>query len=142
MKDVETCKKKKIIVDDEKDIDRAKNLLKKAELRKEFWSKSYDKKYDFLAVEGYYEIIKELLTALINLEGLKSSNHECLIGFFNENFKEYAYEAEMIDTLRKVRNTIDYRGVYSNETYLKNNKLEFKHIIKLLEKLVKKKLKE
>jgi len=142
MKDIKTCKKERIIIGDEKDQDRAKNLLNKAELRKEFWSKRYDKKYDFLAVEGYYEMIKELLTALINLEGFKSSNHECLVGFFNENFKEYDYEVEIIDTLRKVRNTIDYRGIYTNEDYLKNNKLEFEHIIKLLEKIIKSKLKE
>ncbi|MDI6738667.1 MAG: hypothetical protein QME12_09245 [Nanoarchaeota archaeon] len=31
--------------------------------------------------EDYYEIIKELLTALLLKEGLKSDNHECLIRF-------------------------------------------------------------
>ena len=138
MKDFESCKKEKIVVEDEKDISRADSLLEKAILRKEFWSKKHEQKYDFLAVEGYYEAIKELLTALICLKGFKSSNHECLVAFFNENFKEYAYEAEIIDTLRKVRNAIDYRGVYGDESYLKNNKLEFEHIIDLLTKLIKK----
>ncbi|MCK4589672.1 MAG: hypothetical protein KAT77_04455 [Nanoarchaeota archaeon] len=127
MKDFESCKKEGIVIEDERDIDRAKNLLEKAMLRKEFWSKSYNKKYDFLIVEGYYEVIKELLTALVNLKGFKSSNHECLVAFFNETFEKYAYEAEIIDTLRRVRNAIDYRGVYSDENYLKNNKLEFEH---------------
>ena len=140
MKDYKTCINENIVTKDEIDADRAKSLINFANLRNEFWSKKHDKKYNFIVVEGYYEIIKELLTALINLHGLKCSNHECLIAFFRENYPKYEYETEIIDLLRKVRNAIDYRGVFTDNDYLEKNKLEFDHIIELLQELIKEKL--
>jgi len=141
MKDLKSCINEKIILKDETDADRVKSLLKFAELRKRFWSKTYGDKYNFLAAEGYYEVVKELLTALLNLHGRKCSNHECLIAFFRETYPKYEYEANAIDMLRKVRNTINYRGVFTDNDYLKKNKLEFDHIIELLQRLIKEKLK-
>ena len=141
MKDFKSCINEKVIAKDEKDINRVKSLLKFAELRKKFWSKDYGKMYSFLAAEGYYEIIKELLTALLNLHGYKCSNHECLIAFFREAYPKYEYEANAIDMLRKVRNTINYRGVFTDNSYLEKNKLEFNHIIEILQRLIKESLK-
>lgn len=140
MMDFKSCVNEKIIIKEETDSDRVKSLMNLTGTREEFWSKKYASKYDFLAVEGYYEIVKELLTALINLHGLKCANHECLISFFREKYPQYDYESEMIDTMRRVRNAIDYRGVFADEGYLSKNRLEFSHIIELLQKLVKEKI--
>ena len=41
-----------------------------------------------IIAENYYEIIKELLTALLLLSGRKSDNHECLIAFFKKNYPQ------------------------------------------------------
>ena len=37
-------------------------------------------------VSEYYEVIKELLIALLLKQGLKSYNHECLISFFKKEY--------------------------------------------------------
>lgn len=88
--------------------------------------------------EDYYEIIKELLTALLLKDGLKSDNHECLIRFFKVRFPEYEYETETIFKLKDVRNRVSYDGIFVDKSYIEMNKLEFKHIIELLRGLLEK----
>lgn len=137
MRDIDACIKEKIIIEDDKDINRAKSLLNLANLRGEFWKEKYDQRYNFLILEGLYETIKELLTAIINLCGYKSSSHECLIAFFKDRYPDNGYEADIIDTMRKIRNSINYRGIYTDDEFLKKNKLEIFHIIELLQRKIK-----
>jgi uncharacterized protein (UPF0332 family) len=80
----------------------------------------------------YYEVLKELLVALLLKNGLKSDNHECLISFFKHNFPQYEYEAQIMHALKNVRNRVSYDGIFVKEEYINSNKLEFEHIIKLL----------
>lgn len=138
------CLNEKIIRKIEPDKERVRNMLKLIDTRLEFWdpiSKKIDEKFSSLIVEAYYEIIKELLTAYLNLEGLASSNHECLIRYFEKQNPDLNFECEKIDELRKVRNKIDYRGFFVKKEFFDRNKLEYQHIIKLLKKLVNDKLK-
>lgn len=86
----------------------------------------------------YYEIIKELLTALLLKHGLKSDNHGCLISFFNFTFPTYGYEAQIIHQLKNVRNRVSYDGIFVKKSYIESNKLEFEHIITLLNSLLHK----
>jgi len=124
-----------------KDENRAKELLKMAELRHSFWSENdFNKKCVSLVVDGYYEVIKELLTAMLYLEGLKSDNHECLISFLKEKYPEWYYEVDIIYQLKRIRNNITYRGFFVKPEYLNKNQLEFDHIIKTLKKVIQKKL--
>ena len=44
----------------------------------------------------YYEVIKELMTALLLKDGLKSDNHECLISYFKEKYPENEYESHTV----------------------------------------------
>lgn len=125
------------------DKDKAKSLLKMAMLRYEFWNAiKFDKKYVSLAVEGYYEVIKEQLTALLYIAGYKSDNHECLISFLKKNYPQLSYEIGIIYQLKGVRNDIDYKGFFVNAEYLDMNLLEFRHIIETLKKEIEGKLKE
>jgi uncharacterized protein (UPF0332 family) len=84
----------------------------------------------------YYEIIKELLTALLLKHGLKSDNHECLIAFFKNRYPQYEYETSAIHQLKDVRNRVSYEGIFVQKSYIEMNRLEFRHIIELLEKLL------
>lgn len=84
--------------------------------------------------KDYYEIIKELLTALLLSHGLKSSNHECLISFFKEHYPVYEYETGIIHELKNIRNRISYDGFFVEKEYINKNKMEFGHIIELLNK--------
>ncbi len=85
----------------------------------------------------YYEIIKELLIALLLKEGLKADNHECLISYFKYKYKEYDYETKLIHQLKEARNRATYDGVFIKEEYIKRNKLEFDNIINILFNLIK-----
>lgn len=84
----------------------------------------------------YYEIIKELLTALLLKNGLKSNNHECLISFFRHKFPECEYEYRIMHQLKNVRNRVSYDGIFVSKEYIDSNKLEFEHIFNLLDKLL------
>lgn len=87
-------------------------------------------------IEGYYEIIKELLVALLLQQGMRSQNHQCLFSFFA---KEYGYDAEvnLIQHLNHLRNRLDYYGELIDYTYFQENYKSFERAIKLLLGLIK-----
>lgn len=87
----------------------------------------------------YYEIIKELLVALLLKNGLKSDNHECLISFFKYRFPDHEYESQAMHKLKNARNRISYDGVFVKKDYIDANRLEFEHIIGLLDGLLEEK---
>jgi uncharacterized protein (UPF0332 family) len=137
------CIAEKTIRETEPDKERVRNMLKMIEIRQKFWDSLtvvLDDEFSSLMVEGYYEIIKELLTAYLNLNGLESRNHECLIRYFEKENSDLNIEAEKIDELRQVRNKIDYRGFFVKKDFFERNQLEYQHIITLLQKKVKEKL--
>jgi len=119
------------------DIEKISSILKMCEVRLRFINKQeVDNETASLISEGYYEIIKELLTALLLKNGLKSDNHECLISFFKHTHPDKEYEVQIIHALKNVRNRINYDGIFVEESYLTTNKLEFQHIIESLIKLI------
>lgn len=97
-----------------------------------------------LKAEAYYEVIKELLTALLSLHGYKSYSHECLISFLAENYgKEFTQASTaLIDQLRVIRNDISYRGVFVEDDYLERNDGKINETIVKLRKVVKDKIGE
>ena len=131
------CKKehiREITVDKEK----INSILKMCSIRLKFMKKQeIDDETASLITEGYYEIIKELLTALLLKDGLKSSNHECLISYFKKQYPKYEYELYLIYELKNIRNKVSYDGIFVEKEYLIKNKLEFEHIIPLLIKMIK-----
>ncbi len=132
----ENCKKnhiRKVEVDNEK----IKSMLKMSSVRLEFLKRQKpDEETASIITDGYYEVIKELLTALLLKHGLKSDNHECLISFFKNKFPKYEYEINILYELKNIRNRIEYDGFFVDKSYLEKNKLEFEHIIKLLKELI------
>ena len=79
-----------------------------------------------------YDVIKELLIALLLKAGLKSANHECLISYFQTHYPQYEYETSILSELKNIRNRITYDGIFVEKSYLDKNRLEFEHIISLL----------
>jgi hypothetical protein len=117
--------------------ERVSEIIKMINLRISFWnSHIFEEKYTSLVLEGYYEIIKELLVALLLKEGLSSGNHECLISFLKEKYPSLIYESSVIHRLKGVRNDIAYRGFFAKKEYLEENKEEFDRIISVLKGLV------
>lgn len=83
-------------------------------------------------IEGYYEIIKELIFVLIYKAGYNCSNHLCLISFLEEFFPNMDFEINKINELRMLRNDINYRGFSINYSYLEQNR---EHVHNIVEKL-------
>lgn len=87
--------------------------------------------------DDYYEIVKELLVALMLNKEMRSSNHQCLITFFASKYPQYEAEVNIISQMNYLRNRLDYYGESVNYTYFRENYKSFEEIIKLLFKLVK-----
>lgn len=97
--------------------------------------KANEKNVSFI-FDNYYEIIKELLVALMLKQGMRSKNHQCLFTFFN---KKYGYDAEinMIQQMSYLRNRLEYYGERVGYNYYKENYKSFERIIQLILKLLK-----
>lgn len=120
------------------DLERTESLKKKALRRLERARKTNE--VDF-AVEDYYEVIKELLTAYLLKNGLRSQNHQCLISYFLKKNPDFETEAILIQQMSFFRNRLTYYGEDVPKEFLDSKRKDFENIIKLLLDLIKKELK-
>lgn len=134
------CVEEGIITQAVPDEERSSQMLMMANLRLKFWESLEgiaDEKFTSLFVEAYYDIIKELIFAHLYKKGYNCTNHLCLIAYLKEEIKNFDFEIQKIDELRKARNEISYRGLTIKKDYLERNKPEFKNIIKRLKEELK-----
>ena len=123
-----------------KDKERAKDLFEMAKERLELL-KLIPKDKAYKIIEEYYEVIKELLTAVMYIDGYKTLSHVKLIEYFSSNYKELdENQIKLIDTLRKFRIGIVYYGRKISQEFLINHEDEIKEIISILIKFVREKL--
>jgi len=123
----------------QKDIIRARALKEMAEdrfldIRKEI--KTYK------IIEEYYEIIKELITAIMYKDGFKTLGHIELIIFLENNYSKRFIREEfrLIDELRKMRHNIVYYGEKVDILFLKNKEERLNTIINKLNDILDKDL--
>ena len=116
------------------DKERAISLVKLAKLRYEKIKTFDEEKESSLIAEGYYEVSKELITAIMFIDGYKTLSHKDLIEYLELNYKTYFSELDikLLDQFRKLRNNIVYYGVFVESSYIKRNN---KYINKLISKL-------
>ena len=120
------------------DKEKTSSIIETAEARLEFLkSLQADKNNVSFIVEGYYEVIKELLVAILLSKGLRSKNHQCLISYFYHNYHEYEGEAHLISQMSYLRNRLDYYGEAINFAFYEKNKKEFDKTVELLKRLLK-----
>lgn len=129
------------------DADLAKSLLQSA-LDGIERSKSsegiYEKKtrnYSFVFTEKY-DILRKLLDALLLFDKAKSGKHQCSNAYLCVNHKELEFDWETLETMRLLRNDVNYEGKKISEELWKSYKLKFEVYINTLVKEVKKKLAE
>lgn len=123
------------------DTNRIRSILKVCSIREKVIKQIIkDEDTVTIIVESYYEIIKELFTALLLSNGRKSDNHECLISFFKKEYTEYEFESFIIHTLKNARNKINYEGLIIRKEYLEQNEFEFDSIIGILKKEIEAKI--
>jgi uncharacterized protein (UPF0332 family) len=120
--------------------EQAEALLKLAKRRLESINKRRKDEFSQLLIESYYEAIKEIISALLAVHGYKSYSHECLITFIEEFYPNTLddFEIHFLDSMRKLRSDIQYRGRDVADDYLKRNSSVIEKIIeKLLDVLEK-----
>ena len=100
-------------------------------------SQKVNKETTSFIVEGYYEIIKELLVALLLKDGFKSKNHQCLISYFYKKYKDYEFETNLISQMSYLRNRLNYYGEQIDPSFYEKNKKEIIRLIQFLVKTVK-----
>lgn len=123
-----------------KDKERARDLFEMSKERQDM-IKLIPKDKTYKIIEEYYEIIKELLTAIMYLDGYKTLSHIKLIEYFSSNYNDLeAKETNLVDTLRRFRISIVYYGKKISTEFLTNNEQNIKEIIRTLTKLVKNKI--
>ena len=124
------------------DKERARSLIKLASLRYGKIKTFDEEKESSLIVEGYYEVAKELITAILFIDGYKTLSHKDLIEYLSLNFKNdfSALDIELLDQLRKLRNNIVYYGVFIESSYVKRNKERINNVISKLFKICEKRL--
>ncbi len=125
------------------DKEKVKSILMLVENRGEFVSSIDIEKFPTIATENYYEIIKELVNALLLLDGLKTtgeSAHKELIDSLL-NYKEFTrYEIFLMNDLRVKRNKSSYEGKKVDKSYLQNKKENVLALIRKLKKLIRSRL--
>lgn len=123
------------------DKEKAKNIIKMVALIEERIGKQDKKKMAALIIADYYEIIKELITAILLIDGYKTLSHIDLINYLERKYSEFSkYEISILDDLRILRNRVTYEGFFIEPTYLTRNEASFKTTIQKLRDLLNKKL--
>lgn len=123
------------------DKERVKSILNMVSLLQERIKLQDKTKMTALISVDYYEIIKELTTALLLLDGYKTLSHKDLFEYLTMHYPQFPEsELAVIDDLRVLRNRISYEGFLIPLSYLQMNEPTFKGSIKKLKEIINKKL--
>ena len=123
------------------DKEKVRSILKMISLLEERIASQDKERMSSLIISDYYEIIKELLTAVLLIDGYKTLSHKDLVDYVDKNYREILnYEISTLHKLRVLRNRITYEGFLTDPLYLKRNEKIFLELIKKLKKIVKERL--
>ncbi len=126
------------------DREKAKSILKMVETTLEMIDTIDSKKFSSHVVKEYYEVVRELITVILLLDGYKTHGegaHKKLIEYMEKNYGEFkGHEISLIDDLRVVRNKIAYNGFFVTDDYLERKKKDILMIIDKLRIIIYKKL--
>jgi hydrogenase maturation factor len=123
------------------DRERAKSILDMVKLREKRIENDNKEEFSTLLLEDYYEIVKELATALMNLDGFKTLSHKTLFEYLANKYEHFTLEeTELMSDLRRTRNKVVYEGFFIKPTYLKRNEVIIRQIIIKLRKRINEKL--
>ncbi|MEK6858134.1 MAG: hypothetical protein AABX39_06100 [Nanoarchaeota archaeon] len=126
----------------DKDINKAKEIVALAKHKLQFWKevKEKSKKYPSVFVEGHYEIVKELATVILLLDGWKADNHDCLFQYLIDRKQDLDIDFDFLNLLRRTRNRIDYEGVKLSYDIWQRNELRLELTIKRMIEYINDKL--
>lgn len=123
------------------DLEKARSIKKMIISRKKFVKLYKDKVFATVICENYYEIIKELATALCLTKGIKFTGQYAHKKLIEELVKLVGFDESFLvflDDLRIRRNGSLYYGKAFGDSYLKNNSEKIEVIIERIEKVLDK----
>ena len=101
-------------------------------------------KFPSNVAKEYYEIIRELISVILLLDGYKpvgEGAHKKQIDYLEANYKEFSRaEIDLIDDLRITRNKIAYDGFFVKEGYIERKLNDILDIIKKLKGIINKRI--
>lgn len=128
-----------MIIKIQPDIERAKSILNLLKEREDITKTLNHQNFPATILENYYEIIKELITALMYIKGLKTTGeggHIETIDFL-KNYKEFSeYELNILQELRTKRHGSQYYGKIPPPEFLAQNETAFKETIIKLKSII------
>jgi len=108
------------------DREKAKSILKMVETTLEMIDTIDSSRFSSHVVKEYYEVIRELITVILLLDGYKTQGegaHKKLIEYIGNNYAEFkVHDIMLIDDLRIIRNKISYNGFFITDDYLERKK--------------------
>ena len=123
------------------DKEKARSILKMVSLIEERIQRTDRAKMASLIIEDHYEVIKELITALLLADGYKTLSHKDLIEYLKERYAAFGtHEIVLLDELRVLRNRVTYEGFSIVPSYLNRNEQVFKAVARKLKELLERKL--
>lgn len=123
--------------------EKAKSLLKMVETTLAMIKDINADKFSSNVIKEYYEVLRELMTSLLLLDGYKTMGegaHKSLIEYINKNYDFTGYEISLLDDLRILRNKIAYDGFFVKKDYLDRKKKDILKIISVFKEIIKKRL--
>ncbi len=127
------------------DKEKAKSIIKMAETTLDMAASINIEKFPSNLAKEYYDIIRELISALLLLDGYKTYGegaHKKVIAYLAEKYKQFSeHEIKTIDELRMTRNRIAYDGFFIQPDYIKRKKVFLDEVIKKLTELLNSRLK-
>ena len=127
------------------DREKARGIKNITQSRKNFIKYCKGKIFPTIICENYYEILKELATAIFLSEGIKFVGEYAHKEIFEELSKLMGleqFEFYLLDDLRIRRNGSLYYGEPFEEIYLKNNEEKIELLMKKIESFLNKELEE
>ena len=120
------------------DKEKARSILKMISLLEERIKTQEKKKMAALIITDYYEIVKELITAILLSEGYKTLSHKDLIDYLKERYSVQfsVNDISNLNDLRVLKNRVDHEGFFIEPSYLEKNEDLFKNIIKKLKEML------
>ena len=126
------------------DKEKAKSILKMAETTLEMIQTIDLERFTSNAAKEYSDVIRELISAVLLLDGYKTYGegaHRKAIEYLSKNYREFTeYEITTIEELRSLRNRIAYDGFFVREDYIRKKENVFGAVIEKLKRLIEKKL--
>ncbi len=121
------------------DKQKAKSILKMCNITIEMLNK-INPKYASFIIKELYEILRELSSIIMLLDGFKSigeGGHKNIIDYIEGKQILNIYEINLFNELRDKRNRIAYDGFVIKESYIKRKSKDIKQIIQKLKNNIK-----